>query len=49
MDKKLDVMDREHMIFQIMANTRYTEDALQKLSDDKIIELYKLKVETTMR
>lgn len=46
MDEYLNRMDRDQMIFQIMVNTRYTEEALQKLSDEKIIEMYKLKVES---
>ena len=49
MAESLNRMDREQMIFQIMVNTRYTEAALEKLSDEKIIELYKLKVIPTMR
>lgn len=49
MDESLSRMDREQMIFQIMVNTRYTSGALEKLSDEKIKELYKLKVEPTMR
>lgn len=45
MTEKLDRMDREQMIFQIMVHTRYTEEALQRLSDEKIIEMYRIKVE----
>lgn len=47
--KYLNRMDREQMIFQIMVNTRYTTEALEKLADEKIIELYKLKVESRYR
>lgn len=38
-------LDREQMIFQIMMNTKYTEDALQKLSNEKLNEMYVAKVE----
>ena len=45
MNNSLNRMDRDQMIFQIMVNTLYTEEALNKLPDEKIIELYQLKVE----
>lgn len=44
MSETLNRMDREQMIFQLTMNTRYTESALEKLSDEKLIELYKVKV-----
>ncbi|WP_285865157.1 hypothetical protein [Lederbergia lenta] len=37
--------DRRDMIWQIMMVTRYTEEALVKLTDEKLIELYKAKVQ----
>lgn len=45
----LNRMDRDQMIFQVMVNTRYTEELLEKMSDKELLELYKLKVEPTMR
>lgn len=45
----LNRMDREQVIFQIMMNTRFTEDVLRKMSDERLKEMYKLKVEATMR
>lgn len=38
-------MDRDVVIWQIMMRTKYTEEYLSSLSDEKLIELYKLKVE----
>lgn len=38
-------LERDDMIWQIMMATRYTEAALVKLSDEKLIELYKAKVQ----
>ncbi|MBS4198595.1 BH0509 family protein [Bacillus sp. FJAT-49732] len=40
-----DVIDREQMIFQIMLNTKFTEKALEKMTDKELEELYRLKVE----
>ncbi len=37
--------ERQDIIFQIKANTRYTEEALNKLPDEKLIELYKVHVD----
>lgn len=37
-------VDREQIIFQIMLNTRYSEEALEKMTDAELEELYKLKV-----
>lgn len=37
--------ERQDIIFQLMMNTRYTESALNNLSNEKLIELYKAKVE----
>lgn len=41
----LNRINREQMIFQLMMNTKYTEDALLKLPEDRLEELYILKVE----
>ncbi len=49
MSEFLNRMDREQVIFQIMMNTKYTEDILRKMSDERLKEMYKLKVEATMR
>ncbi|MFS0820774.1 hypothetical protein [Bacillus sp. 1P02SD] len=38
-------MDRESMIFQIMMNTRYSEEALEKMTNAELEELYQVKVE----
>lgn len=38
-------LEREDMIFQLTMNTRYTEEALSKLSNEKLIELYQTRVE----
>lgn len=38
-------MERQDIIFQLVMNTRYTEEALNKLPNDKLIELFKEKVE----
>lgn len=45
MSNEFNRLDRETMILLIMMNTRYTEDALKKMSDAKLEELYQLKVE----
>ncbi|WP_405100782.1 hypothetical protein [Oceanobacillus sp. FSL H7-0719] len=45
MTEKLNRMDREQIIFQLMVYTLYTEDALKKLSDTELIEMYRVKVE----
>lgn len=42
-------MDREQIIFQLMANTRYAEEVWDKMSDEKLLEMYKLKVEPNMK
>lgn len=44
-NKNLSRLDREQMTFQIMVHTRYSEEALEKLPDDRLVELYKVKVE----
>lgn len=49
MSEGLNRMDREQIIFQLMANTRYAEDVLEKMSDEKLLEMYKLKVEPNMK
>lgn len=38
-------LERDDMIWQIMMATKYTEAALVKLSDDKLIDLYKAKIQ----
>lgn len=45
MSNEFNRLDRETMILLIMMNTRYTEDALKKMPDAKLEELYQLKVE----
>lgn len=45
MGERLSRMDREQIMFQLMVYTRYTEEALNRLSDNKLIEMYKAKVE----
>lgn len=42
---KINREDREQIIFQIMMNTRMTEVALNKMTNEKLIEMYKAKVE----
>ena len=42
-------MDRSMMIWQITMVTKYTEEALLKLPDEKIEELYRNKVEMNDR
>lgn len=37
-------VDRELMIFQIMMNTKFAEEALLKLSDEEITKLYNERV-----
>lgn len=37
-------MTLDEMIWQITMNSNYTEKALVKMSDEKIIELYQVKV-----
>lgn len=39
------IIDRDIVIWQIMTRTKYTEEYLSILSDEKLIEIYKLKVE----
>ncbi len=41
----LNRMDRDQMIFQIVMNTKYTEEALEKLPYDRLEELYIERVE----
>ncbi|WP_313894702.1 hypothetical protein [Psychrobacillus sp.] len=38
-------LERQDIIFQLMMNTRMTEQALNKMSNEKLIEMYKAKVE----
>lgn len=38
-------LERQDIIFQILVNTKFTEEALEKMSNKKLIELYKVKVE----
>lgn len=45
MSNEFNRLDREQMIFQIMMNTRYSEDVLKNMPNDELEELYKLKVE----
>lgn len=45
MGERLDRMDREQIIFQLLVHTIYTEEALMKLSDKQLVEMYKVKVE----
>ncbi|GIN74006.1 hypothetical protein J14TS2_44810 [Bacillus sp. J14TS2] len=40
----LDRIDREQLILQIALNTKITEEALLKMDDKRIIDLYKVKV-----
>lgn len=37
-------IDRELLIFQIMMNTKFAEEALLKMSDKEIVELHKERV-----
>ncbi|MCM3413539.1 hypothetical protein [Metabacillus litoralis] len=37
-------VDRELMIFQIMMNTKFAEEALSKLSNEEITKLYNERV-----
>ena len=46
MTEKLNRMDREQIIFQLMVYTLYTEDALKKLSNTELIDMYKAKIES---
>jgi hypothetical protein len=38
-------IEREQMIFQIMLNTRFSEEALEKMTDEQLEEMYEVKVE----
>ena len=40
----LDRVDREQLIFQITLNTKFTNRALQNMTDEQIVDLYKTKV-----
>lgn len=37
--------ERETMIFQLLCNTKNTEECLNKMSDEKIEEMYQVYVE----
>lgn len=45
MDIKLGRLERQDIIFQLMVNTRMTEEALNKLSNEKLIEMFRVHVE----
>ncbi|WP_267917336.1 hypothetical protein [Lederbergia citrisecunda] len=36
--------ERDYMIWQIMMSTKYIEEALEKMTDEELEELYKVKV-----
>ncbi|HFK2719297.1 TPA: hypothetical protein ACG1DY_005161 [Escherichia coli] len=38
------MVDRELMIFQIMMNTKFAEEALLKMSDKELFDLYRERV-----
>lgn len=44
MSQELSNLDRELMIMQIMMNSRFAENALLKMSDTELVDLYKVKV-----
>lgn len=38
-------LERQDIIFQLMMNTRMTEEALNKLSNEKLIEMFRVYVQ----
>lgn len=36
---------RDDLIWQLMLNTKYTEEALEKMTDKELLEMYRVHVE----